>query len=111
MPKDKITFWRGKNLGPQRIEFMKNNLRLEPVEIDEDHIFEIYHFDKNKMELHREGVHRTHEGAHKAMDTLITRKKEEFFNRFEDPEKVKEESPDIFYQDHGFLTKMTKVEE
>ena len=35
---NQITFWRGKNLGPQRKEFMKKNLRLEEVEITEEEI-------------------------------------------------------------------------
>lgn len=30
---NKVTYWRGRNLGPQRQEFMKNNLRLEPIKI------------------------------------------------------------------------------
>ncbi len=41
--KQDITFWRGNNLGPQRKEFMKNNLRLEPIEITEEEIKKIAH--------------------------------------------------------------------
>ena len=29
----KTTYWKGENLGPQRMEFMKNNLRLKQIEL------------------------------------------------------------------------------
>lgn len=40
--KQDITFWRGKDLGPQAKEFMKKSFRLEPIEITEDDIWEIF---------------------------------------------------------------------
>lgn len=49
-----ITFWRGKNLGPQRKAWMKKNLRLEEIEITEDDIDGIV---RSFEQMRSDGVH------------------------------------------------------